>query len=78
MKSGVVCAAGVELLADYLEGLLPPDVRADLEAHVGGCPRCAAFLETYRATPDILRRATAVDLPPDLAGALREFLRRQS
>jgi anti-sigma factor RsiW len=51
----IVCASGVELLMDYLEGLLPADVRAAVEEHVAGCPRCVAFLESYRETPRIWR-----------------------
>jgi len=47
----VACISGVELLMDYLEGVLPPDLRAALEAHVAGCERCAAFVASYRETP---------------------------
>jgi hypothetical protein len=32
MKHRVVCASGVELLMDYLEGAVPEDLRIDLEA----------------------------------------------
>jgi anti-sigma factor RsiW len=77
MKAGVVCASGVELLMEYLEGTLAPDVRADLEAHVAGCPRCVAFLASYQATPRILREATVPALPADLEDSLGEFLRRR-
>jgi anti-sigma factor RsiW len=69
------CQSGVELLMDYLEGVLPPDLRAAVERHVSGCPRCVAFVESYRRTPGILRNATAVRLPPDLALRLHELLR---
>jgi anti-sigma factor RsiW len=65
--------SGVELLADYLEGLLPPDVRASLEQHVLGCERCQAFVASYQATPAILREATDVVLPEDLRRRLREW-----
>ena len=58
MRHDVVCASGVELLMDYLEGALPEDLRAELEAHVASCPRCTAFVASYRATPRILREAT--------------------
>ena len=75
MKPAVVCASGIELLADYLEGLLPDDLRRDIESHVTGCPRCTAFLAAYRETPRILRDATAVTLPPDLETSLMDFLR---
>ena len=71
----VTCASGVELLMDYLEGALPPAVSADLEAHVAACPRCAAFIASYRETPRILREATAAALPPELEESLLAFLR---
>ena len=73
----VACASGVELLMDYLEGVLPADVRAAVDAHVSGCPRCVAFIASYRETPRILREATAASLPADLEASLRQFLRAQ-
>jgi anti-sigma factor RsiW len=75
MNAGVVCASGVSLLMDYLEDALPADVRRDLEAHVAGCPRCTAFVASYRETPRILREALAVTPPPDLEASLLRFLR---
>jgi anti-sigma factor RsiW len=71
----IACASGVELLMDYLEGVLPPEVSAALEAHVAGCERCTAFVASYRETPRILRSATAFDLPSDVQDSLRDFLR---
>jgi anti-sigma factor RsiW len=73
--SDVTCAAGVERLMDYLEDVLPTDVRAALEAHVARCPRCTAFIASYVETPRILRQATAVALPAEQQQALRDFLR---
>ena len=73
----IVCATGVELLNDYLEGVLPDDVRAALDAHVARCERCVAFIESYRATPRILGEATDASLPEDVQQSLRAFLRAQ-
>lgn len=73
--TGVVCASGVELLMDYLEGAVPADLSAALEAHVAGCPRCTAFVASYRETPRILREATAAALPAELQESLQAFLR---
>jgi anti-sigma factor RsiW len=73
----IACASGVELLMDYLEGALPADLRAAVDAHVAGCPRCVAFIASYRETPRILREATAAALPADLGASLRDFLRAQ-
>jgi anti-sigma factor RsiW len=73
----IVCASGVELLMDYLEGVLSPELRAAVEAHVATCPRCVAFIASYRETPRILREATAKDMPADLPASLLSFLRAQ-
>ena len=75
MNADVVCASGVSLLMDYLEDALPADVRRDLESHVAGCPRCTAFVASYRETPRILREASAVTMPVDLEASLLRFLR---
>ena len=62
---------------DYLEGVVPADMRAMLESHVAGCPKCEAFIASYLATPRILRDATAAAMPPELQRSLLAFLRAQ-
>jgi anti-sigma factor RsiW len=69
------CSSGVELLMDYLEGVLPGEMRAALEAHVAGCVRCAAFIASYRETPRLVREATAVAIPQGVESSLIAFLR---
>ena len=69
------CQTGVELLTDYFEGVVPIEMRATLESHVAGCPKCAAFIASYLATPRILREATAAALPPEVQQSLLVFLR---
>ena len=75
--SEIVCLSGVELLTEYLEGTLPPDVRAAIEAHVAGCPRCVAFIASYEAIPRVVREATAIDMPADLEASLLDALRKR-
>jgi len=74
----IVCASGVELLMDYLEGVLPADLQAALDEHVSGCPRCAAFVASYRETPRILREASTAALPGDVEASLKAFLRAKT
>lgn len=74
----IACVSGVELLMDYLEGVLPADVHAALGEHVAGCARCAAFVTSYRETPRILREATAATLPVGLEASLKAFLRART
>ena len=74
----VACASGVELLMDFIEGVLPSEVIAALEAHVACCARCAAFVASYQATPRILRDATTATLPADIEASLKAFLRARA
>jgi anti-sigma factor RsiW len=71
----LACAHGVELLIDYLEGELALELVARLDDHVASCPRCRAFVASYRATPEVLRRATAAALPEDLSRSLLAAVR---
>jgi anti-sigma factor RsiW len=75
---GITCVSGVELLMDYLEGVLPAELHAALDEHVAGCPRCVAFVASYRDTPRILRDATAVTIPAELEASLKAFLRAKT
>jgi anti-sigma factor RsiW len=76
--SDVTCASGVDLLADYLEGVLAPDVRAAIERHVLACDRCQAFVASYQATPNVLREATDVVLPDEMRRSIEDWLRTLS
>jgi anti-sigma factor RsiW len=70
-----VCASGVDLLMEYMEGALAPGVRAAIEAHVAGCQRCQAFMASYNETPRIVRDATRIEMPADLEASLLAALR---
>lgn len=76
--NSIVCATGVELLMDYVEGVLSADVRAALDEHVAGCAKCTAFVASYLETPRILREATAASLPADVEASLKAFLRART
>jgi anti-sigma factor RsiW len=71
----VTCAQGVDLLMDYVEGLLPAAMRSTLETHVAGCPRCVAFTASYTETPRIVRDATAVELPSETKDVMVALVR---
>ena len=71
----IVCMSGVELLMEYMEGALAPDVRAAIEAHVAGCPRCEAFIASYCEAPRIVRDATRIEMPGDLEATLLAAVR---
>ena len=71
----IVCASGVELLMEYMDGALASDLAAAIETHVAACPRCEAFIASYREMPRIVREATRIEMPPDLEASLLAALR---
>jgi anti-sigma factor RsiW len=46
----IACRELVELLTEYLDGVLPPDEVAAVDAHLDGCDACRAYLDQMRAT----------------------------
>ena len=51
-------------MMELLYGELSGDDRAALEAHLAGCPSCAAELATFQSTRAAARRALDIDEPP--------------
>jgi anti-sigma factor RsiW len=56
-----------EAIYGYLDGLLPPAERADLEAHLAGCPACRTAVEARRRMAEAAATLPAFDLPADFA-----------
>ena len=75
MRAEPICQDLVEVLLDYLEGLLAPEVAARIDAHRAGCPRCREFIESYLATPQVLRGALARSMPAAIKTRLAEALK---
>ena len=53
----------MRLLVEFIERQLPPDVHAELEAHLARCSHCLAQLKTYESTVSLLRSVKEEDLP---------------
>jgi Putative zinc-finger len=51
----LTCKDEVGLIADYLADRLDPAVLAPFEKHLGQCPDCAAFLNTYKRTIEVTK-----------------------
>lgn len=78
---GLACAEIVELVTEYLEGALPPDARAQVDAQLAGCDGCAEYLDQMVRTSGLLRTAAAssagetVALSEDACATLTEAFR---
>lgn len=75
----MTCKELVDFLDDYLEGALPENQRCVFEHHLGDCPPCLDYLESYRRTveaaraaldPDGLEPITTCEVPPQLIQAI--------
>jgi predicted anti-sigma-YlaC factor YlaD len=81
VPGGISCREVVEIVTDYLEGALAPDVLARLETHLAACDPCRVYIEQIRTTQRLAAVAEAeaeLERRPDrdtLLAAFREFRR---
>ncbi len=52
-EDSLSCQEVVELVTDYLENTLPPEMGKRLEAHLAECPGCEQYIEQVRLTIDM-------------------------
>jgi anti-sigma factor RsiW len=71
---GLRCSEVLVRLSDYLDGELPQEERAQVEAHLRGCAACARFGGEVGIVLRALRAAVLADAPP--SERIRERLAR--
>lgn len=59
----VPCQDFVELVTDYLEGVLDAETMAAVEHHLSLCQGCREYLEQIRATKRAVGHVSAATLP---------------
>jgi anti-sigma factor RsiW len=69
------CKDSIHSLLEYVDGELSETQAAALREHLRACPPCVDFLQSYKATPKLARRALVDEMPRELAGKLKAFLR---
>jgi len=70
----MICRELIEIIDDYLDRALAPDVVRDLERHLDECAPCRAYIATYRRTRQIGAAAARIDMPEEMKSRLRRFL----
>jgi anti-sigma factor RsiW len=71
----ISCHQIVEYCLDYIEGDLPEDEQLRFRRHLGQCPDCVTFFETYRRTPEVSREVLGTTMPVSVKESVRSFLR---
>jgi anti-sigma factor RsiW len=66
----LTCQQVVELVTEYLDGVMEPARRARFEAHLDGCDGCTAYLEQFRTTVAVAGRLEASDVPAPVMSEL--------
>jgi anti-sigma factor RsiW len=69
------CQELVELVTEYLDGVLPQAERARFDAHIAGCDGCRAYLEQFRATIRLTGTLVPEQLTPEAEATLLEAFR---
>jgi anti-sigma factor RsiW len=66
----VNCADVEILLAEYVDGILHGEPKSALEAHLTGCPACAALAQDAAGAVAFMERAADVEAPPELVNRI--------
>ena len=72
------CAVFVEMVTDYLEDAMPPELRARVDEHLTICTGCTTVLDQIRTVVDITGRLIETDietLSPEGRAQLMEAFR---
>ena len=70
----LTCQQVVELVTEYLDGVMDPARRARFEQHLSGCDGCTAYVEQFRTTVAVVGRLDVGDVPaPVMAELLSVF-----
>ncbi len=69
------CQEVVELVTDYLEHALLPEMQAQFEKHVAECPGCDTYIEQLQQTITMLRKLSEQSMFPETKQELLEIFR---
>ena len=69
------CQELVELVTDYLDGALPPELNARFEQHIAHCTGCQKYLEQMRATIRATGSLTPESVSPEAERTLLDAFR---
>ena len=72
----LTCQEVVELVTDYLEHALLPEMQARFEGHLEDCPVCTIYIEQVRKTISMLQKLVKEPVFPETKQELLEKFRQ--
>lgn len=73
----LTCKQLLQELSDYLDDLLDPEAKKELQRHINECPNCWVVCNTAEKTLKVFKGMEAKALPVDVNDRLMEALRRR-
>ncbi len=77
MGGGADCREVRDLSSDYIEDELDEESRKRISKHLAWCPPCSAFVNTLRATVNMLRSTPRHDAPEGFPDRVRDAVRNE-
>ena len=73
----LTCEECIDLLLDYADGSMDPEVRRRLDQHLSACPPCQHYLRSYRSCTEMVQqlRDQEAQVPAELQQRLKTFLK---
>jgi len=71
------CRQMTNLVLDYLTNGLSSRVKREFEEHLGICPDCANFLQTYKKTVAVTNSVKPTDIPANVRDNILSFLHKR-
>jgi hypothetical protein len=72
------CKQIADLVLDYLNDNLMPNVKRDFQRHLRICPDCVHFLNTYKKTVSATRTVRPAEIPAKVKNNILDFLRKRT
>lgn len=72
----MTCRQCAELLLEFLGGELDAELCQRMREHLGNCPCCVTYVQTYQITIQLTRQLPCSELPPDVARRLLDGIRK--
>ena len=71
----MVCKECIDMIDEYIEGTLTPEVMAELDEHFKDCPPCVSFFNTYKKTTHLCKTALdEVPVPDEVCSHMKKYL----
>ena len=69
------CRELVQVITNYLEGVMPPADRKRFEAHLAICPGCQTYLDQMRKTIHVVGKLSEDSVPSEAKNSLLQAFR---